>query len=61
MRSLRRVLAGLLVAAAALVLPMSGVSGAVSLRDCVAGGGVLGVGTGYTYCNGGIYDGQVID
>ena len=62
MRSLRRVLAGVLIAAAALLLPMSGMSHAVSLTDCLAGGATgMGVGNGYYYCKGGAYDGHVID
>lgn len=63
MRSLRRLLAGILIATAALLLPMAGISAAVSLGECVNAGGRLGVGNGYFYCNnpGGLYDGMVID
>lgn len=60
MRSLRRVLAGVLVAATMLILPMAGTSAAVTLADCYAGGGHMGVGNGYTYCDGGIHNGQII-
>jgi hypothetical protein len=62
MRSLRRVLAGLLLAATALLLPMSGMAHGVTLSECLAGGGRgIGVGNGYYYCKGGVYDGHIID
>ena len=51
MRSLRRMLAGSLIAAAALILPFSGTSHAISLRECVGAGGSIGVGNGWTYCH----------
>jgi hypothetical protein len=52
----------MLVAAAALLV-MTGTSYAVSLSDCMHGGGLIGVGHGggYTYCRGGAYNGQIID
>lgn len=61
MRSFRRVLAGLLIAAAALLLPMSGMAGAVSLGACLAGKGVLAYDHGEFWCNGGVYHNQPID
>ena len=60
MRSLRRVLAGLLIAVAALLQLMGGTAAAVSLSDCVAGGGSMAVGNGYFWCKDGVYDGQII-
>jgi len=61
LRSLRRVLAGALVAAAALLLPMSGIAGAVGLGACYGGGGSLAYDHGEFWCNGGVYHDQPID
>ena len=61
MRSPRRVLAGLLLAAIALLLPMAGTAAAVSLSDCVGGGGSMAVGNGYFWCRGGDFHGEIIN
>ena len=53
----------LLVAAAAASIALVAAAApahAVSLSDCYAGGGSIGVGSGYFFCDGGDFDGEII-
>ena len=61
MRRIRRLVAGVILTGLFVAIPLARGAQAVPLRDCVGGGGSLGVEPGYFWCNGGVYDGEIID